>query len=112
MPAPTSRCPLLRTPSELRGAWHLQVLVLLLLLLFVQWGQPAGHSQLGAASSLRAPPCPFSLTSSHPHRAAPEAIVKAQLAALQQGDVFNASCFSSWRGGMKGHVASRRTGAR
>ncbi|PRW60354.1 riboflavin kinase isoform B [Chlorella sorokiniana] len=48
-------------------------------------------------------------TTPHP-KAAPEAIAKAQLAALQQGDLFNASCFSSWRGGMKGHVASRRTG--
>ncbi|KAI7836203.1 hypothetical protein COHA_009928 [Chlorella ohadii] len=48
-------------------------------------------------------------TTPHP-KAAPEAIVKAQLAALQHGDLFNASCFSSWRGGMKGHVASRRTG--
>lgn len=45
------------------------------------------------------------------HRAAPEAIARAQLAALQQGDVFNAASFSSWRGGLKGHLASRRTGA-
>lgn len=39
-------------------------------------------------------------------RAAPEAIVRAQLAALQQGDVFGASCFSMWHG--KG-LSSRKT---
>ncbi|GAB4816896.1 hypothetical protein N2152v2_003942 [Parachlorella kessleri] len=30
-------------------------------------------------------------------KAAPEAVVKAQLAALQRGDVFGASCFNIWR---------------
>ena len=32
-----------------------------------------------------------------PSRAAPEAVVKAQLAALQRGDIFGASCFDIWR---------------
>lgn len=44
-------------------------------------------------------------------RAAPEAIVRAQLAALQQGDVFGASCFSMHARSGRG-LTSRRTGAR
>jgi hypothetical protein len=45
---------------------------------------------------------------STPHpSAAPEAIVKAQLAALAAGDVFEASCFSMWRS--TAHLSSRKT---
>jgi hypothetical protein len=39
-------------------------------------------------------------------RAAPEAIAKAQLAALQQGDVLGASCFSMWQAR---NLSSRKT---
>ena len=41
-------------------------------------------------------------------RAAPEAVVKAQLAALQEGDVFGASCYNMWH--RKG-LTSRKTSA-
>lgn len=64
---------------------------------------PACHCLTPPCSPL--PACPL-------RRCAPEAIVRAQLAALQRGDILDAGSFSSWRsgGGGGGRVGSRRTG--
>ncbi|KAL4447546.1 hypothetical protein ABPG75_004765 [Micractinium tetrahymenae] len=68
----------------------------------------AGRGRWVIESVRRDPSCDLPLpTTPHP-KAAPEAIVRAQLVALQQGDVFGASCFSMHARPGRGLI-SRRT---